>query len=159
MKPSIQKSVRPKNQDIHPSKNPSVIKRDDPLGPITARADQTRLDQTKLKCHQNWNVTKTEMFPKLKCHHNWNLPKKFFWKLNKISLHFFFKVHFRHNIKSFKNLRPHFQNSFFSQIYVMFSVLAPDWNTKKLLKTEQQCTFVYIMNFTNFYPFLGIFAV
>ena len=45
---------------------------------LTARADQTRLDQTKLKCHQNWNVTKTEMFPKLICHHNWNLTKKFF---------------------------------------------------------------------------------
>ena len=32
MKQSVQKSVRPKNQDICPSKNPSVIKRGDPLG-------------------------------------------------------------------------------------------------------------------------------
>ena len=31
---------------------------------------RTRPDQTKpkLKCHQNLNVTKTEMSPKLKCH-------------------------------------------------------------------------------------------
>ena len=29
---------------------------------------------------------------------------------------------------------------------------------KKLLKIEQQCTFVYIMNFTIFCKFLGIFA-
>ena len=27
----------------------------------------------KLKCHQNWNVTKTEMSPKLKCYQNWNV--------------------------------------------------------------------------------------
>ena len=44
---------------------------------LTARPDQTRLDRPNWpKCHQNWNVTKTEMFPKLKYHHNWNLPKR-----------------------------------------------------------------------------------
>ena len=29
----------------------------------------------EVKCHQNWYVTKTEMSPKLKCHQNWNVPK------------------------------------------------------------------------------------
>ena len=29
----------------------------------------------KLKCYQNWNITKTEMSPKLKCHQNWNITK------------------------------------------------------------------------------------
>ena len=35
----------------------------------------------KIKCHQNWNVTKTEMSPKLKCltklkyHKNWNITR------------------------------------------------------------------------------------
>ena len=28
-----------------------------------------------MKCHQNWNVTKTEMSPKLKCHQKWNVTK------------------------------------------------------------------------------------
>ena len=29
----------------------------------------------KLKCHRNWNVTRTEMLPKLKCHQNWNVTE------------------------------------------------------------------------------------
>ena len=29
----------------------------------------------KLKCHRNWNTTKTKMSPKLKCHLNWNITK------------------------------------------------------------------------------------
>ena len=29
----------------------------------------------KLKCHQNWDVTNTELLPKLNCHQKWNVPK------------------------------------------------------------------------------------
>ena len=29
----------------------------------------------KLKCNQNWNVTKTETSQKLKCYQNWNVTK------------------------------------------------------------------------------------
>ena len=29
----------------------------------------------QLKSNQNWNVTNTEMSPKLKCHQNWNIAK------------------------------------------------------------------------------------
>ena len=36
--------------------------------------------------------------------------------------------------------------------------LALGWKTKMLLKTKHQGTFVYIMNFTHFCPFWGIFA-
>ena len=32
------------------------------------------------------------------------------------------------------------------------------WNTKKLVKTKHQCTFVYIMNFTYFLSILGHFC-
>ena len=44
---------------------------------ILKSPDQTSPGQTrpKLKCHQNWNVIKTEMSPKLKCHQNWNVTK------------------------------------------------------------------------------------
>ena len=31
--------------------------------------------QLKLKCHQNLNVSRTEMSPKLKCHQKWIVPK------------------------------------------------------------------------------------
>ena len=44
----------------------------------------------------------------------------------------------------------------FVPFFFMFSVLDTRMEQKKLLKTEQQCTFVYIMNFTNCNPFLGI---
>ena len=30
---------------------------------------------TKLKCHQNWNVTKTQMSPKPKCYQKWKVTK------------------------------------------------------------------------------------
>ena len=38
-------------------------------------------------------------------------------------------------------LRPHFQNSLVTSFSLMFFLcLAPGWNTKKLLKTKNQCT-------------------
>ena len=44
-------------------------------------------------------------------------------------------------------------------IFLMFSVLVSRMeHKKKLLKTEQQCTFVYIMDFTIFYQFFVISA-
>ena len=30
----------------------------------------------KLKCQQDWNITKTAMSPELKCHQNWNITFK-----------------------------------------------------------------------------------
>ena len=33
------------------------------------------LNLKKLKCHPNWNVTKSEMSPKLKYHQNWTVTK------------------------------------------------------------------------------------
>ena len=41
--------------------------------------------------------------------------------------------------------------------YVLYATLR-DVTQKKLLKTDHQCTFVYIMNFTKKNPFLGIVA-
>ena len=43
-------------------------------------------------------------------------------------------------------------------LLLCFLCLASGWNTKKLLKTEHQCSFVYIMNFTNVCPFWGILS-
>ena len=36
------------------------------------KCQKTEMSQ-QLKCHQNWNVAKTEMSPKLKCYQNWNV--------------------------------------------------------------------------------------
>ena len=35
----------------------------------------SKLNITKLKFHQNWYVTKTEMSPNLNCHQNWSVIK------------------------------------------------------------------------------------
>ena len=43
--------------------------------------------------------------------------------------------------------------------FLCFLCKSQGWNTKKVLKTEHQCTFFSIMNFTNFYPFFGIFLL
>ena len=60
------------------------------------------------------------------------------------------------NFGFFFILRPHFQNSLFLIFFFMFSVLNFIMKQKKLLKTKHHCTFVYVMNFTNYCPFLGI---
>ena len=84
--------------------------------------------------------------------------KGIFTKLSKKL--FFVNVHLKQNYYNFfKYLRPHFQNIFVSRLFfLMLSVLSFRMKHKKLLKTKHQCTFAYIMNFTNFYPFLGISA-
>ena len=42
---------------------------------ITKTEMLPKLKCHRTKCHQNWNVTKTKMSPKLKCHQNWNITK------------------------------------------------------------------------------------
>ena len=87
------------------------------------------------------------------------LKKKVFLKLFKITFqkNFFLKYILGQIKIFFKNLRPLFQNSFVPRFF-MFSVLSFRMEHKKLLKTEHQCTFFYIMNFTSCCPFWGIFA-
>ena len=51
----------------------------------------------------------------------------------------------------FKVLTTFSKQFFFSLIFFMFSVLRSRIEHKKLLKTEHQCTFIYIMNFTIFF--------
>ena len=87
--------------------------------------------------------------------------KKVFFKadFNQLSKKLFLQSTFKAQFRFFfKNLRPHFQNSFVPTFFLCFLCQAPEWNTKKLMKIKQQCTFVYIMNFTNFYQFFGIFS-
>ena len=55
----------------------------------------------------------------------------------------------------FSKICYHIFKTVFFQLYV-FLCQAPEWYTKKLLKTEHQCTFVYIM---NFYKLLSIFTM
>ena len=71
---------------------------------------------------------------------------------------FFFNVHLWKNEKKISKIWDHILQTVLSQFFLCFLCKSPGWNKKKLLKTEQQCTFVYIMNLNNFYWLLGIFA-
>ena len=67
-----------------------------------------------------------------------------------------YNVNLRQNLDFFKS-ETSFSKQFCPKI-CLFSVLNFRMEPKKLLKTEHQCAFVYIMNFTNFRPFWGFFA-
>ena len=56
----------------------------------------------KLKCHQNWNVTKTEMSPKPNVHNNENITKiyqdvNFTLTETSINLKFYQKLKYQQN--------------------------------------------------------------
>ena len=88
--------------------------------------------------------------------HSVGCTLNFFLELVLISFQicsFFFKVHLRQ--KNFKNLRPHFQQSFVPNFFFILSVLGSRIEHKKFLENR---TAVYFSLHHEFYKFLSIFG-
>ena len=94
----------------------------------------------------------------LNCAHNVLWKKKVVLKanFNQLLKKLFFQSTFRAQlIKTFKNLRPKFQNSFVPTFFLMFSVLGSSMEHKKGIENR---TAVYFCLHHEFYKMLSIFG-